>query len=419
MQATVFKCATLGFGLPRTMDLLRYEHPGHAFDKKSVLCRYRMCQWALVRDLIPTASQSECLLSILNRKKLEEGWICAADYYQDKLIRLFWMDPLMLELFRMYHDVVINDTTLQTNKLGMPLNCFVVVDCEFKTRLVACAITRGETEEDYVWILNQLRLAGEGILPRVIVVDEDLAMDAALPQVFPQAQVINCIWHIQKNIRSHLFPIFGKDRFEDFQVLFYRLIHCITSSEFEVIWAKVLASFGGNGHGVADAGRMDDENPLYVGKAGRYLKRLYERRHHWAGPWIRPVFTAGVRSTQRVEMTNNLIKMLRVDSNTSLPNLFEAIKQKVGNELSRPTVASVTREENGIISKTFGPILKANGKRLSIYAQNEIRKEMVASFCQRSHREDLSRLLVDQEYQEDLQLRGSRVCFSSLNCVSF
>ncbi|GJJ74369.1 hypothetical protein EMPS_06727 [Entomortierella parvispora] len=139
--------------------------------------------------------------------------------------------------------------------------------------------------------------------------------------------------------------------------------------EFERVWRDILSNFGGDGDGIVVPGKAPiDDNPLYGGTAGRYLKRLHSRRAHWAGPWIRAPFTAGVRSTQRAETTHSVIKRYEVTSSTTLPELFETIMSKVDNEVSRPRpedIRILTETENGGIERTFRGVLSINRDRLS------------------------------------------------------
>jgi len=209
------------------------------------------------------------------------------------------MNPAQWELYHRYSDAVINDTTLQTNKLGMPLNCFVVIDCNNKTCLVACALSRGEMEEHYRWNLTQLLIASRGVEPGVIFVDEDHAMDAALAFIFENTCILNCTWHFQKNVFARLSGTLGV-RYGDFQLFLHQLLHALTPSAFDILWEELLSQFGGNGDGVVIGDRfgMEHENPLYKGTVGSYLKRMHSQRQHWGGPWVHAPFTAGTRSTQ-------------------------------------------------------------------------------------------------------------------------
>jgi hypothetical protein len=119
MRATIIKCTTLGVGVPRSIDFLKYEHPGNRFDKKAVLSQCRTFLQQLNQGQMEVSSQSERILSLLIRKgfSLEgDGWYYAADYDEYTLTRLFWMDPSPRDLYNRYHDVVTFESTLQTDQ---------------------------------------------------------------------------------------------------------------------------------------------------------------------------------------------------------------------------------------------------------------------------------------------------------------
>ncbi|GJJ70201.1 zinc finger SWIM domain-containing protein 3 [Entomortierella parvispora] len=342
----------------------------------------------------------ERLLTLLNQQSFSatsEEWYYQADYDGFTLRRVFWMNPTQRALYSRYYDVVVLDATLQTNKLGMPLVLIIVIDCEFRSRLVACALTRSEAEEDYRWILEQLRCASGGVDPGVVFVDMDPSLDAAISQVWEHTRVINCLWHLRNNVRVRLQRVFGIRRFDQFSVLFEQALGALTPGEFERVWRDILSNFGGDGDGIVVPGKAPiDDNPLYGGTAGRYLKRLHSRRAHWAGPWIRAPFTAGVRSTQRAETTHSVIKRYEVTSSTTLPELFETIMSKVDNEVSRPRpedIRILTETENGGIERTFRGVLSINRDRLSTYAQARLKIEMADSLTHIHRDEDIDRFL--------------------------
>ncbi|KAF9084865.1 hypothetical protein BGX27_003689, partial [Mortierella sp. AM989] len=86
-------------------------------------------------------------------------------------------------------------------------------------------------------------------------------------------------------------------------------------AEFETKWQAICDEFG------------DDE-----GKVSKYLRRLYNDRFQWAWPWVRTTFTAGMQTTQRIEKTHHLIKMLGVNSKTPLSKVLKATSLKVDKE---------------------------------------------------------------------------------------
>src|SRR5436305_14937901 len=70
-----------------------------------------------------------------------------------ELTRLFWVTSKQRnELWPKFHDVVIHDNTAKTNRYEMALSLFVGIDNNFKTRVLAQALTKYATPADYIWI---------------------------------------------------------------------------------------------------------------------------------------------------------------------------------------------------------------------------------------------------------------------------
>ncbi|GET51062.1 protein FAR1-RELATED SEQUENCE 5-like [Rhizophagus irregularis DAOM 181602=DAOM 197198] len=69
----------------------------------------------------------------------------------NELTSLFWVTSKQRnELWPKFHDVVIHDNTAKTNRYEMALNLFVGIDNNFKTRVLAQALMKYETQADYI-----------------------------------------------------------------------------------------------------------------------------------------------------------------------------------------------------------------------------------------------------------------------------
>ena len=85
------------------------------------------------------------------------------------------MSPIQRELYVKYNDVVILDTTYNTNRFQMMLCIITIIDNNYRTRIVASAIIEDETLDTYRWICDII-FNETGILPSVIFTDSDLSM---------------------------------------------------------------------------------------------------------------------------------------------------------------------------------------------------------------------------------------------------
>lgn len=411
MRLFIQECADERVGANVALKLLRRRHPGKEFNKDEIGRIYKSYKLPTEVDGFSEAQQ---LLNFLDKYPHVdtdgEGWFYQHEVdSEQRLTRVFWMDPNQRALFRRYNDVVVHDTTFKTNRFEMPLHCFVVVDSENKTRLVASALTLGQKESDHAWVLESLK-ASVGVFPKVLLVDNDAAMDAAIANSAESTQVVNCIWHINKNIRSKLVSILGRERWLQFKAKFYTTRDTITPREFQVQWESLMMEFGaaraihnaeisdgdGNDQSDDDGDVADDDegsaeeqtNPRgSASKIRVYLQRLYKRRQYWGGPWVHTTFTAGMRSTQRVEKTNHLIKVA-LNNRKSLAELFDAINVVVKKELfSAEQLKSHTksRGRNDKLSigasRVFKSMIELNAKYLSIYAQKQLNIEMEYSLA--------------------------------------
>ena len=71
----------------------------------------------------------------------------------NELTGLFWMTSQQRnDLWPKFHDVIIHDNTAKTNRYDMALSLFVCIDNNFKTRIVAQALIKYETQAAYEWI---------------------------------------------------------------------------------------------------------------------------------------------------------------------------------------------------------------------------------------------------------------------------
>ncbi|KAF9406255.1 hypothetical protein BGZ94_003187, partial [Podila epigama] len=222
---------------------------------------------------------------------------------EERLHRLFWMHSDQVRLYRRYHDVVVHDNTCKTNRMGMSLTCFVVVDSTFRTRLVACALGRHETQEYYAWGLRQFLSATkqedeEGFLyPKTIIMDEEAAMEAAIGQELDgKTNIVSCSRHMDRNIRSKIQRRLPSDDGDAFMRMFELARESITEDSFRMIWKDLCQKFGGNGKeercqpenvnngNQAERGDqpVDRDDHLFAeyewGSMGVYLRRMRRRR---------------------------------------------------------------------------------------------------------------------------------------------
>src|SRR5205814_395010 len=111
------------------------------------------------------------------------------------------MSPIQRELYSKYNDVVILDTTYNTNRFQMMLCIITVIDNNYKTRIIACAIIEDETLDTY-WRIFDTIPTETGVCPGVIFTNSDPAMIWSIKEIYPNTQHLLCIFHIDLNLRK-------------------------------------------------------------------------------------------------------------------------------------------------------------------------------------------------------------------------
>lgn len=192
-----------------------------------------------------------------------------------RLERLFFCDGESRMNYDIFGDVIAFDATYRKNKYNCPFVIFSGVNHHNQTIVFGTGIVISETEETYVWLLEQLLSAMNGKQPLSVITDGDLAMKNAIKRVFPNAHHRLCAWHLLRNASTNI----GIPEFMSY------LKRCMLSdvevSKFESLWAEMVEKFG-----------LQDNS---------WIKEMYDKRQMWATAHIRGSFFAGLRTTSRCE----------------------------------------------------------------------------------------------------------------------
>ena len=115
-----------------------------------------------------------------------------------------------LHLWQRYPIVLHIDATYKVNRYNVPLLSVVGTTGLNTTFYIANIFLVGKEKEDYVWAITQLRRLGLTIhqIPKVIFIDKEDALAAAIKEVFPKSRQFYCIWHINKCILAKLRKVY-------------------------------------------------------------------------------------------------------------------------------------------------------------------------------------------------------------------
>lgn len=115
---------------------------------------------------------------------------------------------------------------------------FFGVNHHNQTIVFAIGLITNETEETYVWLLEQFVDAMKGNTPSCVITDGDIAMKNAIRKVFPNAHHRLCAWHLLRNATINVnilgfLPKLKRCMLGDYDVI-----------EFENLWGEMVAEFG-------------------------------------------------------------------------------------------------------------------------------------------------------------------------------
>jgi hypothetical protein len=275
-------------GAGQQYDLITKEFPEHPIKKKNLYNAIQKFRGIRIHDESDAAVMLSYLMK-LRDKDPEYIIIPRLEGSSNELTGLFWMTSQQRnELWPKFHDVVIHDNTAKTNRYEMALSLFVGIDNNFKTRVLAQALIKYETQADYSWILQCTLEATNNLSPIVLFTDCDPGMIAAVQVIYPTTRHLLCIYHIIENVKKKARSKLRGEMVKSFVKDFCCMRNSYNQYEFEAKYNEMLKKYE---------------------PCRSYLeKKLYPNRESWARYSIAKMFTAGVESTQRVESLNGVLK---------------------------------------------------------------------------------------------------------------
>ena len=128
-------------------------------------------------------------------------WIGAAKGEKVDQLQSFHLGlctPWQREMLERHGRTVCLDSTFGVNDLAFPLFTVLVVDGHWHGVPVAWDLASGQTTEDIVLMLSSLKASCPGWQPKVFIVDDCRAEINAIREVFPDAEIILCDFHVKK-----------------------------------------------------------------------------------------------------------------------------------------------------------------------------------------------------------------------------
>ncbi|XP_021724712.1 protein FAR1-RELATED SEQUENCE 5-like [Chenopodium quinoa] len=105
------------------------------------------------------------------------------------------------------------------------------INNHWKNTMFACSFIGDETIESFVWLFETFKKAMGGKCPVSLFTDQDVAMAAAIPKLFPNTRHRLCLWHLIQNAVTR-FGVLKSD--DTFKAAFTKCLSgCINEAQFE------------------------------------------------------------------------------------------------------------------------------------------------------------------------------------------
>ncbi|PIA31354.1 hypothetical protein AQUCO_05000023v1 [Aquilegia coerulea] len=204
---------------------------------------------------------------------------------EQRICRAFWADATSRRDYALYGDVVVFDTTYDTNRYKLILAPLMGVNNHGQTIIFGCAFLSDETISSFIWLLKQCLLAMPGDAPKMIITDQDPAMTNAIAQTLPSTFHRYCSWHILNKFSEKLDAV-------KYSVYYKEFYYCIWNSkskeEFDLVSLELVQRSG-----------LQDN---------KWLRSMFEIRLKWVPAYTKHVFSAEMTSSQRAESSHSFFK---------------------------------------------------------------------------------------------------------------
>ncbi|KAF5450049.1 hypothetical protein F2P56_030430 [Juglans regia] len=171
------------------------------------------------------------------------GFFVLMDLDDDgRLKNVFWADPRSRVAYQYFGDVVTFDTTYLTNRYRMPFALFVGVNHHGQSILLGAGLISREDTETFTWLFQTWSQCMDGIAPKAIIIDQNIAMKNVITIIFPETRHRLCMLHILKKV---------PEKFESYATyrngLKTQLMKCVydtqTIEEFEECWDGFINTY--------------------------------------------------------------------------------------------------------------------------------------------------------------------------------
>ncbi|CAI8591595.1 unnamed protein product [Vicia faba] len=336
----------------RLMELEKCVEPGYLpFTEKDVRNLLQS-----FRKLDPEEETLDLLRMCKNIKEKDPNF--KFEYTLDannRLQNIAWSYASSIQLYDIFGDAVVFDTTHRLTAFDMPLGIWVGINNYGMPCFFGCVLLRDETLRSFSWATKAFLGFMSGKAPQTILTDQNMCLKEALSAEMPITKHAFCIWMIVAKFPSWFNAVLG-ERYNEWKAEFYRLYNLESVEDFELGWREMVCSFG-----------------LH---SNRHMLNLYSSRSLWALPYLRSHFLAGMTTTGQSKSINAFIQRF-LSAQTRLAHFVEQVAVAV--DFKDQTGEQQTMQQNlqNVCLKTGAPMESHAATVLTPFAFSKLQEQLV------------------------------------------
>ncbi|XP_004485421.1 protein FAR1-RELATED SEQUENCE 11 [Cicer arietinum] len=271
------------------------------------------------------------------------------------LENIAWSYASSIQLYDIFGDAVVFDTTHRLTAFDMPLGIWVGINNYGMPCFFGCVLLRDETVRSFSWAIKAFLGFMNGKAPQTILTDQNICLKEALSAEMPTTKHAFCIWMIVAKFPSWFNAVLG-ERYNEWKAEFYRLYNLESVEDFELGWREMVCSFA-----------------LH---SNRHMVNLYSSRSLWALPYLRSHFLAGMTTTGQSKSINAFIQRF-LSAQTRLAHFVEQVAVAV--DFKDQTGEQQTMQQNlqNVSLKTGAPMESHAATVLTPFAFSKLQEQLV------------------------------------------